>query len=99
MTSWVTRASTGEPRVRAPYEDGSRRIRPMENIVRVEELLAAFWLAITELTSARNTRTKPTVPHACRANRFCHGLPSPALTKSVIRAGPNETVLAYVFSR
>ena len=48
-TSWVISASIGEPRVRAPYCVGSSRIRPIENIVRVDELLAAFWLAITEL--------------------------------------------------
>jgi hypothetical protein len=62
--SCVTRASTGDPRVRAPNGVGSTRMRPIENIVRVEELFAAFWLAITELTSARNTSTKPAVPHA-----------------------------------
>src|SRR4029077_13839000 len=37
-TSCATRASIGETRGKAPYWDGSSRIRPMENIVRVEDL-------------------------------------------------------------
>ena len=84
----------GDPKgFNRPNSWGSSRIRPIANIVRVEELLAAFWLAMIELTRARNTSRKPMPPHALRASTFCHGLLSSAV-KPIILAGPKATALA-----
>jgi hypothetical protein len=69
-------------------------MRPIANRLRVEELFAAFWLAITELSKARNTITNPAAPQASRARTFCHGLLLATLTNPNIRRGPKKTVLA-----
>src|SRR5215468_4016709 len=80
--------------VSSANELGSSRMRPSAYRVRVEELFAAFWLAMTELSRARNTITNPAAPQASRARTFCHGLLLPALTNPSIRRGPKKTVLA-----
>lgn len=86
----------GDPNrlVSSANEPGSSRMRPIAYRLRVEELFAAFRLAITELSRARNTITNPAAPQASRASTFCHGLLAPTLTNPSIRRGPKKTVLA-----
>src|SRR6266851_5294066 len=96
ISSWAHRPRYGDPNrlVRSANERGSSRIRPIANRLRVEELFAAFRLAMTELSRARNTITNPAAPQASRARTFCHGLALPTDTNPSIRRGPKKTVLA-----
>src|SRR6266545_5479033 len=96
ITSCVHTAMCGDREegwVRA-RTDGSSRIRPMENSVRVAALEPAFELAMAELAMARKTSTHP-APHAARA-RPSHGFPPPEVANPPKRAGPKKTVAAYV---
>src|SRR5919197_999921 len=95
-TSMANRPTYGERnrRLRAAKAPGSNRMRPIAYRLRPDELLAAFRLAIAELSRARKTIRNPKPPQAFRASRFCHGLSFPAWTKFTIRLGPKKTVLA-----
>src|SRR5262249_60394132 len=98
MSSWAHRPMYGDPDrlVSSANELGSSRMRPSAYRVRVEELFAAFWLAMTELSRARNTITNPAASQASRARTFCHGLLLPAPTKPSIRLGAEKAWPAAV---